>query len=174
MSGGLRFGLILVAVFGIAFLGLQWLAPRGKTTALDPVSNGETASQKKAEDGAIIIDWRLLNQLDLETKRRTPDLVAVDGKEVRMAGFMVPLEDYQQEVSEFLLVPSPMMCIHVPAPPANQMVYVKMSEGKAQPTMYVPIWVQGTFEIVDTESPYGNAGFELKAKSVKPFSRLQK
>jgi len=177
MSSGLRFTIIILVTFGLAFIGLQLLAPR--STASLPPNNPSVQdskggnSLKTAADGSVIIDWRILNELDLQTKRRTPNLVTIDGKKVRIAGFMVPLEDYQYEVKEFLLVPSPQMCIHVPAPPANQMVYVKMADDVKTKTAYGPIWVEGQINIVDTESPYGDAGFELKATAIKPFSRLQ-
>ena len=41
---------------------------------------------------------------------------------------MVPLEDDLDVVTEFLLVPYAGACIHVPPPPPNQIVYVKMDK----------------------------------------------
>lgn len=164
---------ILVVVFGLGFLAVNLLAPRSQTASNLPQ---ETPSEGgiKTEGDLRIIDWRLLQKFDLTTRRRSDELLEVDGKRVKIAGFMVPLEDYQREVSEFLLVPQPMMCIHVPAPAANQMIYVKLKKGGINPMAYTPIWVEGDFEIVDTESPYGNTAFELKAEAIKPFSKLQK
>ena len=43
---------------------------------------------------------------------------------VRIAAFIVPLEDNMQESDEFLLVPYFGACIHTPPPPANQIVLV--------------------------------------------------
>jgi hypothetical protein len=75
---------------------------------------------------AIEVDWRLLGELDYITGKANGELSALDGKNVRIPGFMVPLEDNSQAVTEFLLVPSPQACIHVPPPPPNQMVLVEM------------------------------------------------
>ena len=80
---------------------------------------------------------------------------------------MVPLEDNQRKVTEFLLVPSPQACIHVPAPPPNQMVYVKMKKGV--PAADGPIWVYGDFEITLKQSQYGEASFELTGDYVEPY-----
>lgn len=176
MSSGLRLTLIILVLFGLIFAAIQILVPKSGS---QPGQNSESGQAhvegglKKSSDGSFIVDWRVLNELDLKTKKRTPHLVEIDGQKVRIAGFMVPLEDYQYEVTEFLLVPNPMMCIHVPAPPANQMLYVKMANNKKTKTAYGPIWVEGTLNIVDTESPYGNAGYEMNAENIKPFSRLQ-
>ena len=52
---------------------------------------------------------------------------ALVGKKIRIDGFMVPLEfDYGEAltVEEFVLVPDAGMCIHVPPPPPNQMIFV--------------------------------------------------
>ena len=47
---------------------------------------------------------------------------------------MVPLEfDYGEglTVEEFVLVPDAGMCIHVPPPPPNQMIFVKLKNQKS-------------------------------------------
>ena len=51
-----------------------------------------------------------------------------NGKQVRIAGFVVPLVFDQTEVNEFLLVPFVGACIHVPPPPPNQMILVRSHE----------------------------------------------
>jgi hypothetical protein len=114
------------------------------------------------------VDWRLLGQMDYVTaKSSSPDLDALNGKEIRIPGFMVPLEDTQKSVSEFLLVPSPQACIHVPPPPPNQMVYVKMPKGTE--VAFGPIWVHGVLNLVTKKSIYGEASFELIGDSIEPY-----
>ena len=59
---------------------------------------------------------------------------------------MVPLEmDYHEDliVNEFILVPSAGMCIHVPPPPPNQMVMIKLDNPIKARYMYQPISVEG-------------------------------
>lgn len=116
---------------------------------------------------AIEIDWRLLSEMDYVKQMPSANLQKNDGQRVKIPGFMVPLEDNQRLVTDFLLVPSPQACIHVPAPPPNQMVYVKIPKGV--PAAFGPIWVYGEFKIVSKESQYGEASFELIGDYVEPY-----
>ncbi len=60
----------------------------------------------------------------------TPAVVTdLDGKHVRIGGYVVPLDFEATTVKEFLLVPFVGACIHVPPPPPNQIVYVKTAKG---------------------------------------------
>ena len=115
----------------------------------------------------VEVDWRLLGQMDYVTGKSGSELEALNGHEVKIPGFMVPLEDSQKAVTEFLLVPSPQACIHVPAPPPNQMVYVKMKTGAE--VAFGPIWVYGTLNLVTKKSMYGEASFELIGDSIEPY-----
>lgn len=113
------------------------------------------------------MDWRLLGDMDYVTGKASSELNALDGQRVRIPGFMVPLEDEQKLVKEFLLVPSPQACIHVPPPPPNQMVYVKMKE--AVDVAFGPIWVYGTLKLTTVRSMYGEASFELSSDFIEEY-----
>jgi hypothetical protein len=116
----------------------------------------------------VEVDWRLLGEMDYVTaKSSSSELEALNGKKIKIPGFMVPLEDTQKAVTEFLLVPSPQACIHVPPPPPNQMVYVKMRAGGE--VAFGPIWVYGTLNLVTKKSMYGEASFELIGDSIEPY-----
>jgi len=115
----------------------------------------------------VEVDWRLLGTMDFVTGKSGPELAALNGRSIRIPGFMVPLEDSQKSVTEFLLVPSAQACIHVPAPPPNQMVYVKMRAGTE--VAFGPIWVYGTLNLVTKKSMYGEASFELIGDSIEPY-----
>lgn len=116
----------------------------------------------------VEIDWRLLGEMDYITGHVEGELKALDGKRVKIPGFMVPLEDNLKSVTEFLLVPSPQACIHVPPPPPNQMVYVKMN-GKGAEIPYGPIWVYGVLKLTTQKSMYGDASFQLEGDYVEPY-----
>ena len=60
---------------------------------------------------------------------RRPWSQSLDGKRVHIGGYVVPLDFDATRVKEFLLVPFVGACIHVPPPPANQIVYVKTEQG---------------------------------------------
>ena len=68
---------------------------------------------------------------------------ALDGQDVEIPGYALPLEYTGTEISEFLLVPYVGACIHVPPPPANQIVYVRFEEGFESAGLFTPVVVAG-------------------------------
>ena len=83
---------------------------------------------------------------------------------------MVPLEDDADQVTEFLLVPFAGACIHVPPPPPNQMIYVKLrGKQKAKMTFTEPIVVVGQLHVSTVQSPYGDVSYNLDGDSVRPY-----
>jgi len=87
---------------------------------------------------------------------------ALDGQQVRLPGFVVPLElDEEGRVTEFFLVPYFGACIHVPPPPPNQMVYVVMDRGIDLGSMYSAYWVSGTMAIRRRDTSMGAAAYTL-------------
>lgn len=115
------------------------------------------------------LDWRDLSELDYVTGAASQKLKDSDGKEVRIPGFMVPLEDNSKKVSEFLLVPSPQACIHVPPPPPNQMVHIQMEEGSETEAAFGPIWIYGVFSLHSKRHMYGESSFIMKGIKVEPY-----
>ena len=94
---------------------------------------------------------------------------ALGGKLVRIAGFVAPLDFLGgDELAEFLLVPYFGACIHVPPPPANQIIYVTLDKPRGIQMMDT-VWVYGKLEIEKTESDIGDAGYRIKAEAVEPY-----
>ena len=123
-----------------------------------------------AEQAATKMDWRMLRELNYRTGKVTPALKALEGKTVRIPGYMVPLEDEAEIVNEFLLVPYVGACIHTPPPPPNQIVQVKMnSSKKVKMSFWDPIWIEGKLVIQTVKSPYGDVGFQLEGISIEPY-----
>lgn len=122
----------------------------------------------KSPMNAAEIDWRLLGDMDYVTGHVPKELQSFDKQKIKIPGFMVPLEDNMRKVKEFLLVPTPQACIHVPPPPPNQMIHVVV-KGDGVATAFGPIWVFGDFEINTTKSVYGDSSFEIKADSIEPY-----
>lgn len=114
------------------------------------------------------VDWRKLGELDFVSGVASEDLKSSDGKKVKIPGFMVPLEDNSAHVTEFLLVPSPQACIHVPPPPPNQMVYVKMDNDKYR-VEYGPIWIYGTLQLTAKRHQYGESSFQMVGTFLEPY-----
>ena len=119
--------------------------------------------------------WEDLQQLDISTGKTPASLKKLDGSIVRVPGFVIPLEDNDQSVSEFLLVPYPMACIHVPAPPPNLIVHVKMDKGKKVAfNFYAPVWAQGRLKIQTTQNMYSDSSYFMNGMLVEPYKPEKK
>ena len=121
-----------------------------------------------APGAPVTVGWGTLKTLTAD-KGISPAR-ALDKKMVAVPGFMVPLEDDADQVTEFLLVPFAGACIHVPPPPPNQMIYVKLKSGmKAKMSFTEPIMVTGMLHVTTVQSPYGDVSFDLDGDGVKPY-----
>lgn len=104
---------------------------------------------------------------------------SLDGKSVRIPGYVLPLEYNGDLVKEFLLVPYVGACIHTPPPPENQIVYVKLLKGITVKRMYEPVWATGTLKaqqstqaltLVDGSSGVP-VGYQLNAIGIEPYEQ---
>ncbi|MCB1147349.1 MAG: DUF3299 domain-containing protein [Leptospiraceae bacterium] len=79
----------------------------------------------------IDLGWRDLRKINLKTGKIPGELLSLQGKSHRIAGYVVPLLDFNwQNLNEFLLVPTPTACIHTPPPPSHPNVYVSLQKRK--------------------------------------------
>ena len=123
-----------------------------------------------AASPAVTVNWQTLKTLTSAATAQKSAAFALQGKQVSIPGFMVPLEDEDNEVTEFLLVPYAGACIHTPPPPPNQMVYVKMDHNaKVKMSFVDPIVVTGQLKISTIVSPYGDVSYTLTGDDVKPY-----
>ena len=60
-------------------------------------------------------------------------------------------------------------CIHVPPPPPNQIVYVKVAKGIALDSIYEAYWVTGTMSISKKTTQLGAAAYTLAASKVEIY-----
>jgi hypothetical protein len=96
-----------------------------------------------------------------------PVVAALDGRRVRIGGYVVSLDFDATRVKEFLLVPFVGACIHVPPPPANQIVYVKSGQGFDVSGTFEPVWVTGTLKVTAAFTGLAEAGYSLDAEAVE-------
>jgi uncharacterized protein len=119
---------------------------------------------------AVVVSWSTLKTLN--SAQASSPARALNDKLIAVPGFMVPLEDDADEVTEFLLVPFAGACIHVPPPPPNQMIFVKLANNqKAKMSFTEPIMVTGHLHIATVDSPYGNVSFSMDGDSVRPYDQ---
>lgn len=91
------------------------------------------------------------------------------GQNVRLPGFMVPLEELPEGSKEFLLVPYFGACVHSPPPPANQIVHVVLDKPTKRIRLMDTLWVTGVISATQTDSHMGMASYRIDAKAVAPY-----
>lgn len=121
---------------------------------------------------AMDAPWALLGELNMDTGAVSDALSSVVKEPmVTVRGFIVPLEmeDTIDYVSEFLLVPDPMACIHVPPPPPNQMIMVTMPHAIPLDMDYRGVAVQGKLRITESDGvfSYALAGVHAEEATVE-------
>ena len=118
----------------------------------------------------VTLDWKAMAALNYKTGEMPEALRKLNGVVVRIPGYMVPLEDMETRVTEFLLVPYFGACIHTPPPPPNQMAHVLMQRnGAVEVNLWDPIWIVGKLTIESVESPYGIVGFQVTGERILPY-----
>lgn len=98
-----------------------------------------------------------------------PVIKALNGKKVKIPGFVVPLEGDEQTLTEFLLVPYFGACVHVPPPPSNQIVYVKFEKGVPVDSLYDAVWVHGTLSTEGWKGEIASVGYRLAGVKIEAF-----
>lgn len=95
---------------------------------------------------------------------------SLDGKRVKLAGFVVPLERKGDAVLELLLVPYFGACIHVPPPPANQIVHVVLKKPAAGLKTMDAFWVSGTLSLQHGDSSLGVYGYRMSGERLDAYA----
>lgn len=98
-----------------------------------------------------------------------PVVKELNGKLVKIPGFVVPLEGDDDVVTEFLLVPYFGACVHVPPPPSNQLIHVKMPKGAPIEAMYDPIYVIGVIKTESWEGELAQVGYSMDGSEIAPY-----
>jgi len=93
----------------------------------------------------------------------------LQGSRVRLPGYVVPLDEARGGVKEFLLVPYFGACIHVPPPPANQIVHAVSATPLKVRTMEA-IWASGTLSTARIDSVMGTSGYRMEVHAVEPYT----
>jgi hypothetical protein len=166
---------------------LSYVAKMRMLKEIRPESVGDeslkTIEEKEKKLTAEGVDIEgLLAQREAITKLRKERAEAVvdslNGLDVRMIGYLLPLDFSGKKGVEFLLVPWVGACIHTPPPPQNQIVYLKFDKGYESSSLYAPVWVEGTLRtesltkelfLVDGVSNI-NLGYSMRPKSIEKYN----
>ncbi|AWB68908.1 DUF3299 domain-containing protein [Saccharobesus litoralis] len=100
----------------------------------------------------------------------TKVLTEMNGKKIKIPGFIVPLEfDDEQNVIQFFLVPYFGACIHEPPPPPNQMIYVTYPKGLKVDDLYQAFWISGKLQTALFEDQLGTAAYTMNMDEFELF-----
>lgn len=154
--GALTAGLLTPKmVFGGEYIDLDWvdLLPIGETSlppelfGITPDHSKQSASQPMSSGTRT--DW--------------------NGQVVRLPGFIVPLDFKGTGVTAFILVPFVGACIHVPPPPANQLVFVTTNIPYESKGLYEPVNVIGMFGTSSLKTQLADVAYALSADRIVPY-----
>lgn len=121
-----------------------------------------------------------LDRIIAERQRRASAVnTELDGKTVKLAGYILPLDISGNKVTDFLLVPFVGACIHVPPPPPNQIVSATTTT--TQPyeleKIYEPVWITGELTVQSLSKELFlsdgtsdiDVGYEMKVLRIESF-----
>ncbi len=145
--------------------GISWeeLVPKD----WDPMKELRGVDLSKLDDSDPRANELLMKLQDVSNN--APTNTAMNGQEVKIPGFIVPLEENKGEVTEFLLVPYFGACIHTPPPPANQILHVRPKQGAKFRAMDT-VWVTGKLQTLRNDSMMGVSGYHITADSVTKYT----
>jgi len=93
----------------------------------------------------------------------------LNGSQVRIPGFVIPLQSNANTVTELLLVPFYGACLHVPAPEPNQIIYVKFAQGAPLPEMWEVVYVQGQLKTQNNSHELAETGYLMQATKIEKY-----
>jgi hypothetical protein len=155
---------------------------RGRITKVSPefedaVGRTHRLTKQGLDAEALLSAYR---EFEAEIARRNEAVVdELEGRLVRMPGFALPLEFSPAGVRELLLVPYVGACIHVPPPPPNQIVFVRLDEAFMPNDLYTPVWITGRMSVkrmtkalslVDGTADV-DSGYELNGLKIEPYGK---
>ena len=110
---------------------------------------------------------------------RTSVVEKLNNQNIRIPGYLLPIEVSSGKVTEFLLVPYVGACIHVPPPPPNQIIHVNYThkEGYKSSKLFEPVWVNGKIAVKSVTQELflvdGSAeiaiGYTMQANRIEPY-----
>jgi hypothetical protein len=101
---------------------------------------------------------------------QTPVVDELNNQRVRLPGYLVPLALDGGKVREFLMVPYFGACIHVPPPPPNQIVFVRLGQAVPLDDPYGAHWVTGVLSTSTSSTELAEAAYTMVGERVEVFS----
>lgn len=162
-----------------SFTTIEWeaLIPESDLEAiLNPpdyitqVADGSLADQIENSIQSAMEPKELSDEIYEQALVSTNIIEAMNGKNVRIPGFIVPVEFIgEKQVSTFFLVPYFGACLHMPPPPPNQIIYVETEKGITLESLYEPVWLSGKLSTELFEDEVATSAYTMKMVKVEPY-----
>ena len=140
--------LMLAAPAAAEYREIEWL---------ELMPEEEAEAWMKDQEGVDHSGGMMVNTF--QSDKTVPEM---DGLEIRIPGFVVPVETTETgRLKEFFLVPYFGACIHVPPPPANQIIYGRLDEPIEMVNIWDAFWMEGTLNIEDISNETADAAYTM-------------
>ncbi|MDJ0824007.1 MAG: DUF3299 domain-containing protein [Rhodobacter sp.] len=134
----------------------------------DLIPDGDGGTLLRTLRGLGVVEHgQLTTGFEQEEARAVTD--RYNGMIVRLPGFVVPLDFESTGVTAFILAPFVGACIHVPPPPANQLVLVTTERPYEYEGLYDPVYVTGMFGTAATATALAEIGYAMSAENITPY-----
>lgn len=178
----------------LALLSAACLGSCARSSHLDPTTESEAAqapaSPLAAEKVEQELDWLEMLPPDELKALEAGDVPAVQhsgnnameqfgtfrtvdsvlNRPIRLPGYIVPLEsEADGKLREFLFVPYYGACIHVPPPPPNQIVHVRLPHAVPMPDMYSPFFLAGQLVAERTDDALAGSAYTIREARLRPY-----
>lgn len=123
----------------------------GGATYSAPIIDTSAPIWRNQDDTVISLALAQLAGFDCEVSGKAAPVVPatireLDGKQVRLVGFMMPIEYRGDKVASFMLVESQLACCYGKQPRVNEWVHVRC-QNPVLPSTEVPVAVTGSFHV---------------------------
>jgi hypothetical protein len=124
-------------------------AERAKLTAR------RSAAKDMLEINGQNVDMLLSKRWEIAKKRQTAQMATnptLDKVEVTLSGYLIPAPQAADGKYFGYLVPQVGMCSHLPPPPPNQLVRVRLLDDPQGQSLYVPVRVTGRLRVEPSDA----------------------
>lgn len=180
-----KFHRFLSLIFLSALISLQALSASAqpaasvKTITWDDLLPTHWANEIKLQMAAVgrlgfLVDGSEQANEAMQQLRKKWDNAPIDpthiNSAIRIAGYVVSLDANRKQISEFLLVPYFGACIHLPPPPANQIILVRLKKPTTKLASMDTVWVQGTLREARVDTGLAVTGYTLEGSISEPYT----
>jgi len=178
-SGALFLGLFLITAT-LLLTGEKTVSAQNESQLHDLRSQDEITSGTKllkAKEGVVeegVVTFEMMKETTLKSTPPpifTPEVDALDGKEVTIRGFMTPYDSLTQ-FKKFMIFPNATGCQFCAVPSPKEVVFVRLKSDDDQEFISAPIEVKGTLSIwkedkVDKDEAHKSFLFVVNDATVK-------